>query len=794
MNNFILPVTIESRKIIFLDLEPTTEEHSLLSDTNEDVYIITIPPQGENEIFSISKSKTLQSLDSRYSDRRIDRLYFSYSYDKTAKLFEVSIKDEDGDQPIPPDDILCNGLFFSLENDDETITAKLKRNPYFKEPEQDHFFVRFTYIISESKYPYSAPLKFFISEQTNIMFAGLDFGSEASQMRQGQYGRISQNKIENSPVNLFQAVKSHSNEKAENSLYQQFEKDSYFFKSTFYANKILNAGSSNSFFDRYGLYNLADSIDIITKTADSNNEQFLESRVQIPNLKIIHGNTAFANQISFKLTSNGDSTTKTLSTLKDSIYAGLIRKLINAFIKTHISQPVYLHFTLLVPNIYTIQEILLIKGIVRKIIEESDDKRMITGVEISNLSESDAAFLGCTVREPVEPGNYYIIVDCGKGTTDFSIIQADKNDRSILKPVYRNGFAGAGNLISYAFFQSIIHFLNFLDPTNEVYNRNLGKFLTTHLDTISMSDFRYRLFDKIEEWKKNYHPETSKSSVEENWLSATNGTDNVVQWFSRTSIPSPFEIVQILEKISYIYDWNGYLEKCTSEIASRVASNLEQVVLHMNRKSKCGGILLTGRGFAFIPLKQAVLAGIKSIKGMGTIREINTSGISLKGICMDGIFTKNIITYSDISSTPFESKKGELRQITKRDIQVKGFFKKLWTIFNQIRTKIAGYDDSEYYDEDSNELMVINKDDIQNCQFFSSGKLYQPPKVSTKGIQSAKLILSRKGIYLRITEENEKVKTYLLNEIDNTSEDINLDRTFIIKSLFPGIIDRSLIS
>ena len=543
------------------------------------------------------------------------------------------------------------------------------------------------------------------------------------------------------------------------------------------------------------IHDVSNSLHVLTKTSDYNKADFTASKRLIPNLKIIHGNPDYANRIQFTLSENGNSIPQNLAELKDSIYSGLLRKLITSYIHSYINNPLYLHFTLLVPNIYTIQEIILVKKIVRNIINESDKSGKILGLEISNLSESDASFLGCLKHEAVQPGNYYIIIDCGKGTTDFSIIQVDAGDGTVVKPIYRNGFAGAGNLISYAFFQSSLYFLRGLASNSENYHRNLESFLQTHFDSDSVTDFRIRFYQKIEEWKRNYLPGLAESETEKLWLQATSGASNITEWFSQPTTPSASEIATLIGKIPCAHDWNGYIERTVSDIATRVCGSLEQIVSHLERnKSKCGGILLTGRGFKFTPLRQALLAGIRSMKGLGDIKELNKKHIDLKRICMDGVFQHTSIIYADIASTPFESKKGESQQIRKKDITPANLLKPVLSVITQLINRVMGKEDAEYYREDSNELKVINIIDIQNSQFISSGKIYQPGRVITKNVSGAKLLLSRKGIYLSISYPDNIKRIYPLKEIGANNQDVNMDRKYIIKSLFPGLVDKTLFS
>ena len=124
--------------------------------------------------------------------------------------------------------------------------------------------------------------------------------------------------------------------------------------------------------------------------------------------------------------------------------------------------PRFLNVVLLVPNTYRQDEVTkvlahLLGDIPTLAVGDDGAKITITGVEVSSISESDASFVGVkqcmNINAPLRnaPGKY-LIMDAGKGTLDFSVIEDKPNNLSGSRytSLFRSGIVGAGNAISYA--------------------------------------------------------------------------------------------------------------------------------------------------------------------------------------------------------------------------------------------------------------------------------------------------------------------------------------------------------
>jgi len=116
--------------------------------------------------------------------------------------------------------------------------------------------------------------------------------------------------------------------------------------------------------------------------------------------------------------------------------------------------------------------------------------------DIRSYSESDASFVYWLNnpeenQEGIKPGNY-LIIDVGKGTTDFSVIKVENSQNAV--SVYRSGFVGAGNAITYAMFENYISTMAGINDCEEIIRKVLLEGKDAEL---------YRLENILENYKRN---------------------------------------------------------------------------------------------------------------------------------------------------------------------------------------------------------------------------------------------------------------------------------------------------
>ena len=116
--------------------------------------------------------------------------------------------------------------------------------------------------------------------------------------------------------------------------------------------------------------------------------------------------------------------------------------------------------------------------------------------DIRSYSESDASFVYWLNNqnendEGIKPGNY-LIIDVGKGTTDFSVIKVEDGQNAV--SVYRSGFVGAGNAITYAMFENYISTMAGINECEAIIKQVLLEGKDAEL---------YRLENILENYKRN---------------------------------------------------------------------------------------------------------------------------------------------------------------------------------------------------------------------------------------------------------------------------------------------------
>ena len=767
MRGFNLPITIESRKIIYLDLQ----ENSNFNE--DDIFIVSAPENSQKRtIIAISKEKLLQSILEDEDDISLSDI--KYKVTITSKNSISIVLNYDESTQINYINQYNDLNLESIETNEDFRINVLGSQKLESEPIS--FIFKF---LSKNDKTYSREIKIHVIQKNHLYFAGLDFGSEASQIIEGKYRH---NNIEYNFVDLFSNIKKNAEaslRKKNDTEFEQFENEAghKLFKSLFYTKKSISVAEENRPFKN--------SLKILTTRETEDHAKFNNEFQQIPNLKLIH-NSVFAESIKFNISYPEQTKIQSISlkSIHEDIYTELLDEMLTAFLKNQIIEPSFVRFTVLVPNIYTIDEIKNTKKIIRRVFNQYNSvSKNILGLEITSISESDAAFLGCNGYLKQESREaFYLCIDCGKGTTDFSIISSKDSLEFI--PIYRNGFAGAGNLISYAIFESIKSFFyNELDLSTDA-KKNLEIFLDKNLRM--GENFIKKLYGKIEEFKKNYDNQLSYDEINIHWRDAKSVNLTFEKLFS--DIPQETGgFFAVLEEVKYINDWGDFIEAAYIDIANEVEKNIVKVLDNLsnnNSKLNISGVLMTGRGFLFKPLSNFLTKKLSSNKYFKNTLYINNTNnnIDLKEICLQGIFTPNIKIHNDLVNTPIEINSNDFEQIQKRrNTFISNFLSIIKTKFNWDL-----FFGSEYYNLESNSLNVI-ENEITKIRFLIGGKIFVPDlsfllSPLTK-YDTSKVICSRHGFYFICDNGGKKIILPLIQSLNSVNPPEIQNR--VQKSLFP---------
>lgn len=360
-------------------------------------------------------------------------------------------------------------------------------------------------------------------------------------------------------------------------------------------------------------------------------------------------------------------------------------------------EPVALVVRLLVPNVFDQRKVAgYVQGVSRSLDDLADAQPDLglAGFEVGTVSESDASFLGYKRqkdraarqgRPGCEPGKDYVVVDVGKGTVDYSILRLTKSNR--LESVFRSGFVGAGNVISYAFVDTV--FAAVFGRDSQTRRRAIHELtLSDTSDLIAKLNF----LEVIEKLKKAYDHRADYRGEYQNlsgWPEAAALAGSFNDFFERPNLLK--RLTELLGKLAdgqgSLRDEFGFINRAVQGIVGRIKTELHQSGLyHPDRTAR---IVLTGRGFKFGLLR--------------TVFEKEFAPVTVempdqpKEICLEGAFSGERINFdSDLVGFPELHRlvsNGQEKEMDaglgrrKRRVALNGWFdgvnKKLETVFGE---------------------------------------------------------------------------------------------------------------
>jgi hypothetical protein len=459
---------------------------------------------------------------------------------------------------------------------------------------------------------YSCGLVLQLAAATQLLQGALDFGSEASQLMRSRTEETGGGMLstEEFIVPLFQLMKEACCPEETGDFFQQEGKDNNLFKSVFFVRKKLQAGAGykpNQTFLPDEEHNLK----IVLKEDEL--DKIVLDYHQLPNLKLLTKHGKAMEGLSFRAeTPGGPLRTIPLSHVLRQAYASILKKMISAWLHhelAFVDEPLYVRLTLLVPNVYNEADVgrtvEALHEIFRYLKEDPFLGKSLAGWEVLTVSESDAAFLGYYLKKAIpnpQANDYYVIIDCGKGTTDFSIMQRTMGAAETLQTIYRSGIAGAGNLISYAFFLAMLKYISEANERAE-HARAFGGALVDAGEHLKL-----KLWRIIERLKHQYKIPASDAELREIvvlWSSLSygaGGTRRRISDLNGTDVVADV-VNELFRKVEGIPDEHDFIGKICDKIVTAVIRNIIRITGNLSdRGMKCKGVFLTGRAFLFIPL------------------------------------------------------------------------------------------------------------------------------------------------------------------------------------------------
>lgn len=472
------------------------------------------------------------------------------------------------------------------------VTNKKNSHISFKSTDSSH--VDILDVVLKFK-DYESTISFHCVPLDDLYNVVLDFGSEASQML------ISKNNPDSAivPEKVFANTLSHfyniQRVKGDR-VFDQQDEDEKLFRSVFYLKK--NAKMSDSF--EYDKPSRDDSFfSFMSKRTESH-----EGR--IPNIKIAYLTGAIVNEVN------------DMQTLHRGIVSRFLHEAIYRISEIHKNKTnkVGIYFTVLLPNVMPQNAVSSFLDNMRRVanscefLEANGSQLQIECINVSSCSESDASFLECLHQAAlpgsqnkmkVMPGKRYLIIDIGKGTTDFSLVKLSSATSAISE--YRAGFVGAGNAISYAVFSDYMKTIagNMDDALKE-------KMLKAEPAVL------FELENKIEDAKKNW----------------SNGKATTTTILKANNIKDLEAVFDKIDELGIIDDSHGKVEEMLNQISERI---VDQIPLE-----DVDYIVFSGRSFKFTKLKEQLEYHLR--KKMGKNIEVFFNSETAKTGCLFGPLRK----------------------------------------------------------------------------------------------------------------------------------------------------------
>ncbi|GHB88843.1 hypothetical protein [Persicitalea jodogahamensis] len=511
-------------------------------------------------------------------------------------------------------------------------------------------FERIIFNLKNQEKNYRGAVRTAFAPPAQIVDLALDFGSEASQVvvhHREHVGKLNRKELVTLMQERFFADLSGP-------LHQQ-DPDPELFRSQVFVLK------DNVVMDQNAMPNQFEGQDLVrTLTEKAEIENLKNTHALIPNSKLAHlGVYNFRIHYRDRDANPYRAEESEFSTIVPDVQQTVINHFLHTLLHNIDAQKNdqkerFINIKFLVPNILEQSRLTRLVNQTYQFFDQPEIRQRyhIGGVEVTTLSESDASFLGYWNRAniPQRHANY-LIVDVGKGTTDFSIIKSNHDYH--LSSEYRAGFIGAGNVITYAFIDTILSAVLGGPEASWEERRRLLKIIASPQTDISV---KYHFLEMVERIKHDFQGDNTNQGYLQDLIPAQTVEDIRKRVRENTAVSSLlFDIAKALEEVlkqqKSIRDEFGFINNAVQKIVGKLKYQLDLADTDSVGRNfeKLNRILLTGRGFLFRKLVDEMRRELGEGRGSRdriVIRE-NRSDRSneLKKICLSGAFSGRTINY-----------------------------------------------------------------------------------------------------------------------------------------------------
>lgn len=550
-----------------------------------------------------------------------------------------------------------------LRLDYSAMQKKVSLNYYHQRTVPASFYVYITLQLSDEEC-YSARFHFAVVPSQQCQRVVIDFGSEASQIgykNSGPQAAVVPYDILENIISRLTVSDAGKAWKRDEFLNHEAGGQQTLYRSFYAVKKNMTLAERENF-----PFNFCDDLGrdevrlFITRAEVGAREiAFRDNYEIIPNLKL-------GIEKSIQLRVGNETEDYSIRSNKKQLISAILLRMLRLMLNT---KPAFrqggIIVTLLVPNIYTQDDVFDLLSELRRRTPAMLSSLHIPAdrlhVEYETISESDAAFMGYQQTHPSElklgNGDIALVIDCGKGTTDISMVIADDNEN--YSSFFRTGFAGAGNVLSYAFAEDFLTMvLRAIPGTNDIIIKDfIAKEIQAQNLTVNVLNF----LQWIEELKKRYRdiPATSIGAFAE-LTEQTEGSERTVANLHKdpNNLLSYAESILYHRNIRWDEEVTGIIDKATNCIVHCIISSIHDVITRDIRK-RIKVVMLSGRAFYFDDLKVKLEEELKAI--LGTQVKVHTVPpgrlLNNKNVAIHGAFS-GAYKITDFTGIPVDKKEG----------------------------------------------------------------------------------------------------------------------------------------
>ena len=509
---------------------------------------------------------------------------------------------------------------------------------------------------------YSGRLQFTVVRSAQCQRVVIDFGSEASQVGYKSCGPqsaiVQYDILENiiSQLNMADKTKTWRREDFLNNEAGQ----SLLYRSFYAVKKRLTKEERKNFPFNFTSDLSNDEIRLFITRQEVAATQFLfrDNYEIVPNLKL-------GIEKSLQLLLGNQTEDYSIRSHKKELISAVLLRLLRLMIST---KPDFQHggiiVTLLVPNIYTQHDVFELLNELRKrtsaLLASLDISDNDLYIEYETISESDSAFMGYQQTHSdlrLSNGEMALVIDCGKGTTDISMVLADDNEN--YSSFFRTGFAGAGNVLLYGFVEDFLTLvLKAIPGSNEI---SVKDFISRRILDQDLTADVLNFLQLMETQKKKFKQLqavgiTEFAQVAEQSLSTERTISNLYK--DQSTLLQYAEAILKDRNIRWDDEITGIIHKATDCIVHCIIASIKDVITK-DIKRRIKVVMLSGRAFYFDDLKRKLEKELKNLLG----RNINVHAvppgraINNKNVAIHGAFS-GAYKITDFTGIPIDKKEG----------------------------------------------------------------------------------------------------------------------------------------